>query len=310
MPPLLAVELTGVAAAGSLAAGAAVGLLFWWTWSVLQSEDPQHGDHWRYDVNRIQELRRADPFYRSFQVLIQFFGRVNRVVFPDRLPAIQREILAAGLPRYWLPEEYLAKTQLIALLLTPVYVVVAWRWMGAAGIVLALAGTLLTVIVLRRRLTHQAHARLVAIKRRMPFLLDLMTLLMEAGATFLGALEQAVAEYRGHPLAQEFGRVLMDMRLGKTRIEAFEAMRDRLQDDEITSILGSMVQAENLGTPLSGVFRTQADVLRLKRYQRAEALAAEAGVKMLLPGVVVMAATVIIILGPFMMNFLVFGLDM
>ena len=75
----------------------------------------------------------------------------------------------------------------------------------------------------------------------------------------------------------------------------------------VTSIIGSMLQAEQLGTPLSGVFRTQADVLRMKRSQRAEAIAGEAAVKMLLPGVLVMAATVIVIIGPFALNFLIFG---
>ena len=87
-------------------------------------------------------------------------------------------------------------------------------------------------------------------------------------------------------------------------------MRDRLQDDEVTSILGSIIQSENLGTPLTGVFRTQADVLRLKRSQRAETLAGEAGVQMLLPGVLVMAATVIVIIGPFAINFLIFGFEL
>ncbi len=309
LAPLLAAETAELAVLASVAAGGATSLAAWWVWRVLQTEDAAHGAHWRYDVTRMNELRRLDPWYRSFQTVIQGLARLNRVVFPDRLPAIQREILAAGLPRYWLPEEYLAKGELIALLLTPLYLYFALAWMGVSGVLLALAGTVLTVVVFRRQLTRRAQARLVAIKRRMPFLLDLMTLLMEAGATFLGSLEQAVGEYRGHPLSQEFNRVLMDMRMGKTRVQAFEAMRDRLQDDEITGILGSMVQAEQLGTPLSAVFRTQADVLRLKRSQRAEALAAEAGVKMLLPGVLVMAASVIVILGPFMMNFLIFGFD-
>ena len=86
-------------------------------------------------------------------------------------------------------------------------------------------------------------------------------------------------------------------------------MRDRLADDEITSIIGSILQGEQLGTPLAHIFRTQSDVLRLKRTQRAETVAGEAGVNMLLPGVLVMAATVLIIIGPFMMNFLYFGLS-
>jgi len=142
----------------------------------------------------------------------------------------------------------------------------------------------------------------------MPFLLDLLTLLMEAGSNFLQAMAQAVQEFEGHPVAAEFGRVLSDMSLGKTRTEAFRAMQDRLNDDEVTSIIGSILQGEFLGTPLAQIFRTQADVLRLKRTQRAEALAAEAGVNMLLPGILIMLSTVLIILGPFVISFGLSGL--
>jgi tight adherence protein C len=87
-------------------------------------------------------------------------------------------------------------------------------------------------------------------------------------------------------------------------------MRERLSDDEITSIIGSILQGEELGTPLAQIFRTQADVLRLKRTQRAETIAGEAGVNMLLPAVLVMVSTVLVIVGPFMLNYLYFGLTM
>jgi tight adherence protein C len=117
-------------------------------------------------------------------------------------------------------------------------------------------------------------------------------------------MERGVRQYEQHPVGQEFGRVLAEISMGKGRIGAFEALRDRLNDDEITSIVGSILQGEQLGTPLARLFRTQADVLRLKRSQRAETMAGEAGVKMLLPGVMVMASTVIIILGPFILGFL------
>ena len=71
-------------------------------------------------------------------------------------------------------------------------------------------------------------------------------------------------------------------------------MRDRLSDDEITSIVGSIIQGEELGTPLARLFRTQADVLRIKRTQRAETIAGEAGVKMLLPAVLVVKTTTLL----------------
>ena len=127
---------------------------------------------------------------------------------------------------------------------------------------------------------------------------------MEAGATFLQSLEEAVSEFRDHPVGIEFGRILSEINMGKSRIGALEAMRDRLNDPEVTSIIGSIIQGEILGTPLARLFRTQADVLRTKRTQRAETIAGEAGVKMLLPSVLVMAATVLIILGPFVLSFL------
>jgi tight adherence protein C len=192
----------------------------------------------------------------------------------------------------------------------PLYVYVFFSLFEQPGLALAALAVPITAWALRRRLANRARWRLRQIKRRMPFLLDLLTLLMEAGSTFLNALTQAVDEFRGHPVAEEFGRVVADMSLGKTRLEAFQAMRGRLADDEITSIIGSIIQGEQLGTPLARIFRSQADVLRVKRSQRAETVAGEAGVNMLLPGILVMAATVLIILGPFLLNYLKFGLSL
>jgi len=295
---------------GSLFVGAAVGVLVWWVIAALRTEDLEQEDEWRFDVSRINELRRLDVMYRLFQPVIQLFAKLNRAAFRQRLPEVHREILAAGLPRSWLPEEYLARAELFGLLLTPIYLYFAVRWSGSwgAGAGMAILLAVMTVLLLRRRLTLLARRRLVLIKRRMPFLLDLLTLLMEAGSSFLQALKQSVIEFEGHPVATEFGRVLTDMNMGKARTEAFENMRARLADDEIGGIIGSIIQSEELGTPLSDIFRTQADVLRLKRSQRAETIAGEAGVNMLLPGILVMAACVMIILGPFVLNYLYSGL--
>jgi len=309
MESYLIAILDAAAIPPTLVAGAAVFTFAFWIAKVLETDDLQQGNEWRFDVSRINDLRRNDLFFRMLQPVIQVFAKFNRAALGNFMPEIRREILVAGLPKSWLPEEYLGKLQLIAILISPAIFYVFVSNMGGSGIILAIFMTLMLMLVLRRYLSHQAKKRLTTIKRRLPFMLDLLTLLMEAGTTFLSALEQAVGEYRGHPLSVEFARVLTDMNLGKTRQEALEAMRDRLQDEEITGILGSIIQSENLGTPLTGVLRTQADVLRLKRSQRAEAIAGEAGVKMLLPGILVMAATVIVIIGPFAINFLIFGLS-
>ena len=272
--------------------------------NTLHSQEGTQDDQWRYDINRMNELRKISALYRIFQPVIHLLARLNQRAFAEQMPEVRREMQAAGLSRSWTPAEYVARMELIAILLSPVYIYFCIDMMGNAGIVLALVATVVTVWFLRRRLALQARYRLLQIKRRMPFLLDLLTLLMEAGATFLLALQEAVDEFKDHPVGVEFGRVLAEMSMGKNRTSALESLRDRLDDDEITGIVGAIIQGENLGTPLARLFRTQADVLRIKRTQRAETIAGEAGVKMLLPAILVMAATVLIILGPFVLSFI------
>jgi tight adherence protein C len=307
---LAALDTVTLSFLASMLVGGSVYMAFYWLVTVLNTGDLEQGAEWRYDVSRINELRRVSVLYRWFQPLIQILARFNRGAFPATMKNMAREIQAAGLSRSWLAEEYLARCELIALFLTPVYIYIFVELLDWPGIVLAITAVLLTAWFLRLRLASMARRRLQEIKRRMPYVLDLVTLLMEAGSTFLRALDDAVHEFAGQPIAVEFGRVLTDMHLGKTRTEAFHAMRDRLSDNEITSIIGAIVQGENLGTPLAHVFRTQADVLRIKRSQRAETVAGEAGVNMLFPGVLVMVSSVLVILGPFILNYLYFGLNM
>src|SRR5262245_19851892 len=304
LTPLFAVDSALPGMIASAVVGASLFVLARTVSNTLHSEDLEQDEAWRYDVNRINELRRQDFVYRVFQPLVQLFARLNRAAFREYLPEIGREVQAAGLPRFWTAEEYLAKLEVIALFLAPVYLYVLVEIMGPAGAVMAVVLTIVTAWLLRRRLAARARQRLLAIKRRLPFLLDLLTLLMEAGSTFLQALAEAVDQFGDHAVGYEFGRVLSEINMGKGRTGALEAMRERLSDDEITSIVGSIIQGEELGTPLARLFRTQADVLRIKRTQRAETIAGEAGVKMLLPAVMVMASTVLIILGPFVLGFL------
>src|SRR5690606_36907357 len=146
--------------------------------------------------------------YRLFQPLILLLARFNRSTLPSVLTGVGRDLQAAGLPRFWLPEEYLAKIELFALLLSPIYLLTCLRYFDAPGIMFAILLTVATDLPLRRRLAGRARYRILLIKRRMPFLLDLLTLLMEAGSSFLSALEQGVDELQGHPVAAEFGRVL------------------------------------------------------------------------------------------------------
>lgn len=288
----------------SLLMGGGMFLLAWIVTRALLTEDLEQDDEWRYDVSRINELRRISLLYRGFYPVIQGFAALNRRAFREQLPEINRQILAAGHSRYWTAEEWLARIELVALFCSLPIFYVCMELMGPPGVVLGAVLTVVLAVLLRRRLAKQAAYRVWRIKLRLPFLLDLLTLLMEAGSTFLSALREACHEFRDHPVGVEFGRVLAEMNMGKSRTAALESLRQRLSDDEVTSIVGAIVQGEQLGTPLAVLFRTQADFMRVKRTQRAETIAGEAGVKMLLPTVLIMAAVVIVILGPFILSFI------
>lgn len=293
------------AIAATFASGLCVWVAVMAVRKALTGADNSGDGPWRYDVNRMRSLRQSDWLYRMFEPLLRWLARVNRGLFAVSLPRMQRDMVLAGMTRAWLPEEYLARMQIIAALLLPLYAAFcAWQ-LGASGAWLGVGMAFATWFWLRRDLHRRALARQQKIKRQLPFLLDLLTLLMYAGVSFSQALRQAVGEFDGEPISQEFGRALSDMQLGKTRTEAFDSLRSRLIDDDVTALVGAILQSEQLGSPLAETLRTQADVLRLKRSQRAETIAGEAGVNMLLPAVLVMAATVLIILGPFVLNIFV-----
>src|SRR6516165_56991 len=122
--PLLAAEPSGSIipqVIASVVVGASLFVLARTVSNTLHSEDLEQDEAWRYDVNRINELRRQDLMYRALHPLMQLLARFNRVAFREYLPEIGREIQAAGLPRFWTAEEYLAKLEIIALLLSPAF---------------------------------------------------------------------------------------------------------------------------------------------------------------------------------------------
>ena len=89
------IELGHLPWLASALVGGGIFVLVWWVLRALATEDLEQGDEWRYDVNRINELRRVDTLYRLFQPVIQALAKMNRAAFPDSLPKIQREIGAA-----------------------------------------------------------------------------------------------------------------------------------------------------------------------------------------------------------------------
>lgn len=133
------------------------------------------------------------------------------------------------------------------------------------------------------------------IRKAMPDALDLLTICVEAGLGFDGAM-QKVYEKWDNELALAFGRALREIQLGKLRREALRDMADRMGIPEMTSFVAAVIQSEQLGVSMAKVLRIQSDQMRVKRRQRAEEEAHKAPIKMLLPMALLIFPSICIVL--------------
>jgi len=174
----------------------------------------------------------------------------------------------------------------------------------AAGLPLpkaiVLAGSIFfaAIIASLAMLDMKAAQRRKSILRDLPDALDLLTVSVEAGLSFDGALAKLTEKSRG-PLADEFSRLLNEVRVGMPRREALAAMARRCGVPELSTFTAAVIQADQLGVSIGNVLRVQAATVREKRRQRVQEAAMKAPIKMLFPLVFFIFPTIfIVLLGP------------
>jgi tight adherence protein C len=150
-------------------------------------------------------------------------------------------------------------------------------------------------------LTWRVRARQHRLRLALPDGLDLLVICVEAGLGLDQALMRVAEELRiTHPdLSDEFQFVNLEMRIGKTRIEALRELARRTGLDDIKALVAMLIQTERFGTSVAQSLRVHSDDMRVKRRQRAEELAAKTTVKMV-PALVflIFPALMAVILGP------------
>ena len=208
----------------------------------------------------------------------------------DHLARLEEKIIGAGMEGETSGEKILGM-QIVSAMLTPVFIVYVIRFFnffpgifeGPAQILLYLGliafGFHFPAMTLRDKMLKRQKQILL----QLPDVVDLLTISVEAGLDFMGAMRRVVQKMPAGALRDELERFFKQVELGKTRKDALKSLAKRVQLTDLSTITASLIQADQLGSSIGPILRVQSDMLRIRRGQRAEKAAMEAPVKMLLP---------------------------
>lgn len=259
----------------------------------------------------LEEIELSQPFgERAVLPLVRGLARLLRRSTPQKnVEEIRHKLELAGLPNNWNVSDFLGVRGLTgiitAALLTFLAVIIradpalVLLMLGAGGFV----GFYLPLFWLNRAIRQRKER----ILRQLPDAMDLLTISVESGLGFDAAMSK-VAEKWDNDLSRAFARTLSEIRVGKLRREALRDMAHRIEVPDFTNFIAAIIQADQLGVSIAKVLRIQAEQMRIKRRQRAEELANQAPIKMLIPlTFLIFPSIFIVLLGPAVLIFMAGG---
>lgn len=232
--------------------------------------------------------------------------RLGSVIMPsdvDRRSQLRSRMVQAGLYRRHAMAVYLAFK--LAIMIIPMFAGLMLAMVGfipvtygvLLGAVVGLTGILASSFFIKWRKS----SRQTAIRRALPDALDVIVVCMDGGLSLSASLARVSSElHSAHPLlATEMSIVRREIQLGRTTGEALRQLAVRFDVDELRSLASVIVQSERFGASVAKALRIHADSLRQTRYQKAEAVAQKAPVKLIFPTVLfIFPALYIVLMGP------------
>ena len=288
-------------------AAAGVGMAFWgWasrtapdTSAMVQERLQAYGSGGGRTLTE-DEIELQKPFSERFlRPAIDRLGKAlaERTSEKQRID-LQNQLTLAGRPGNLGPAEFMGLRYVAAVVLfgvglllgaftgNPMYIAIFAGVGGALGFFFPLLW-----------LRQKVNDRRTQIRKALPDAMDLLTIAVEAGLGFDAAMARVTDKFR-NALSDEFAQVLQEVRLGRPRLEALDDMGRRTGVDDLHNFVQAVIQSEQMGVGVAKILRLQSEEMRRKRRQRAEELAAQASLKMMLPMVGCIFPTLWIVLGP------------
>lgn len=242
---------------------------------------------------------------RGTSAVVNMLSRLSASQAGWRDSALQLRFIRAGFRHPHAPRIYFAvKTALaltalagVALLMPIVSPHASWAQWLITMLSLALLSNFLPDLYLRVRTNDRAQR----MQDALPDIIDLLVICTESGLGMDAAISKVARDMaRSSPeLAEEFYIMGLGIRAGEARMVALRNLALRVNLEDLNDLVSMLVQADRFGTSLAESLRVQSDVMRGKRLQRAEEMAAKIPTKMLLPLVAfIFPVLLMVLLGP------------
>ena len=261
-----------------------------------------------YEVENIRDQELLVPFReRALLPVASGLTKVGRRFTPvGYVDGVRKKFIFAGRGDVDAIDKFLA-IRVLTLAAIPVLFIFFYVWnpLSTDGMLRTAMFLLLVFVCLAgpdARLSREVEERQKELRLKLPDVLDLLTISVEAGLGFDQALDRTISAVPG-PLSDEFSRMLGETRAGATRADAMRALEQRTNVPELRSFVLAIIQADTFGVSIGRVLRAQAEEMRIKRRQLAQERAMKAPVKMLIPMVFcIFPALFVIVLGPAIIN--------
>lgn len=238
------------------------------------------------------------PFYKSFS------NTLVKMTPSHKLKMLDKRLEKAGLLKDKTVGNWLFTKNMTAIIFS--MLIALFSYIAEPNILKAFALGLLIMVTVNVffnfYLSKMIENRKKRILKELPYTLDLITVSVEAGLSFDGAIARVINNISGE-LCDEFAKSLKEIRMGIDRKVALKNMSDRCNVRQLSMLVTSLIQADELGVSLSRVLRIESANLREYRKQVSREKAMKAPIKMLIPLVLFIFPTIfIIILGPAVIN--------
>lgn len=260
-----------VAIPAALVACAVLGLI---GWRMLRSSGLEE-----IELALADTRDREQPRPALVARVVDFLGRrgqrtLLRLYGDRRLERLDARLVSAGRPEGLNAPAFVRRTAGFAV----IGLIVGFFFLLAGQRLLAVLVVAVFSLWMHVWLRSVVGHRQAAIARALPDFLDVLAVTVAAGLTLQAALDRVSQADRG-ALGDEVRHVLDDMRYGMSRRQALDGLRRRNDAASVGSFVTALLQAEELGTPISQALNDIAAEVRREFAQTARRQAAKAGPK-------------------------------